>query len=218
MGIAEEKQALIFDAFSQADGSTARKFGGTGLGLTICSRLVALMGGTIWVESTLGRGSAFHFTTIFAEGSEASAVAPHHLTAVTASTKKLRVLLAEDNAVNQTIATRVLEKQGHLVTVASDGRQAVALLDRACFDVVLMDVQMPEMDGFEATGVIRAGERGTSRHMPIIAMTAHAMHGDRDRCIAAGMDDYIAKPLDVRGLLELLEKFANTTHEDPRPV
>ena len=127
-------------------------------------------------------------------------------------------MLAEDNAVNQKIATRVLEKQGHLVTVASDGREALALLDRACFDVVLMDVQMPEMDGFEATGFIRAGERGTSRHMPIIAMTAHAMQGDRDRCIASGMDDYIAKPLDVRGLLEVLEKFANTTHEDTRPV
>ncbi len=102
----------------------------------------------------------------------------------------------------------VLEKQGHQVTVAADGRQALAALDRAHFDVVLMDVQMPEMDGFETTAAIRARERGTSMHLPIIAMTAHAMQGDRERCIGAGMDSYISKPLKVQELIELLEKLS----------
>jgi CheY-like chemotaxis protein len=127
--------------------------------------------------------------------------------------KRLRVLLAEDNAVNQKIAMRVLEKHGHHVTVAADGRQALAALDRAIFDVVLMDVQMPEMDGFEATAAIRGRERETGNHLPIIAMTAHAMPGDRERCIAAGMDSYIAKPLKAAELIELLEKLADATQQ-----
>jgi signal transduction histidine kinase/CheY-like chemotaxis protein len=227
VGIAEEKQKVIFDAFSQADGSTARKFGGTGLGLSICSRLVELMGGKIWVESDLGQGSYFHFTaslgncdpvleTVSAApmpdpavlqtlAGEFDSAASH---AISKEKKTLRVLLAEDNAVNQKIASRVLEKQGHQVTVAGDGRAALAALDRAHFDVVLMDVQMPEMDGFETTAAIRARERGTSMHLPIIAMTAHAMQGDRERCIGAGMDDYISKPLKVQELIELLEKLS----------
>jgi two-component system sensor histidine kinase/response regulator len=133
-------------------------------------------------------------------------------------TKNLRVLLAEDNAVNQKIASRVLEKQGHHVTVAGDGREALALLDRVHFDAVLMDVQMPEMDGFEATAAIRARERETGRHLPIIAMTAHAMQGDRERCIVAGMDSYISKPLDPRELVELLEKFADSPQAEANPI
>jgi signal transduction histidine kinase/ActR/RegA family two-component response regulator len=215
VGIAPEKQKLIFDAFSQADGSTARRFGGTGLGLTITSRLVELMGGTIWVESTVGHGSSFHFTASLGEAKEAAErlnPQPGTSAPVTCQTplkrvKKLRVLLAEDNAVNQKIASRFLEKEGHHVTLASDGRQALAALDRESFDVVLMDVQMPEMDGFEATAIIRARERDTSTRLPIIAMTAHAMKGDRERCLAAGMDSYIAKPITARELIELLEKF-----------
>jgi hypothetical protein len=228
VGIAQEKQKLIFDAFSQADGSTARRFGGTGLGLTISSRLVELMGGTIWVESTLGAGSSFHFTASLGEGKEAvkthpvpraqvveleSSVSLSHQT-VQGRTKRVRVLLAEDNAVNQKVASRVLEKQGHHVTVASNGREALAALDRAHFDVVLMDVQMPEMDGFETTAVIRDRERISGSHLPIIAMTAHAMQGDRERCIAAGMDNYISKPLNAPELIELLEKFSATAQQE----
>jgi CheY-like chemotaxis protein len=128
------------------------------------------------------------------------------------------VLLAEDNAVNQKIATRVLEKHGYQVTVAADGRQALAARDRASFDVVLMDVQMPGMDGFECTAAIRDHERETGNHLPIIAMTAHAMPGDRERCIAAGMDSYIAKPLKAAELIELLEKFAEATQQEASPA
>ena len=226
VGIAPEKQKLIFDAFSQADGSTARRFGGTGLGLTISSRLVELMGGTIWVESALGRGSSFHFTASLREGnSEVERLASQLSTSpmVTRQTvlkkvKKLRVLLAEDNAINQKIACRFLEKEGHHVTLACDGRQALAAIERENFDVVLMDVQMPEMDGFEATAAIRAQERDTGKRLPILAMTAHAMAGDRERCLAAGMDGYIAKPIRARELIELLEKFSDAAQEKASPV
>jgi signal transduction histidine kinase/DNA-binding response OmpR family regulator len=348
VGIAPEKQKLIFDAFSQADGSTARKFGGTGLGLTISSQLVELMGGAIWVESDLGRGSSFHFTADLGEGKE---VVETHATSAQLSglrvlvvddssttarvlgemlqsfgirptlaesgivaleclkqdqgafamiltdrnmldmdgfglveqlhqspelagkakvivllstgqqgesarcqqlgvdacltkpvsraelfeaisrvlgtspskpdspepirrqalpkARRLRVLLAEDNSVNQKIASRFLEKAGHHVTLASDGRQALAAIERESFDVVLMDVQMPEMDGFEATAAIRAQEQDTGKRLPIIAMTAHAMAGDRERCLAAGMDGYLSKPLDRQKLDEVLAVYAD---------
>jgi CheY-like chemotaxis protein len=214
VGIAPEKQQLIFHPFSQADGSTARRFGGTGLGLTICSRLVELMGGKIWVESVPGQGSAFHFTAGMGEGKPVvgepnSAAMPGHPTAAN-GTGTSHVLVAEDNAVNQKIVCRILQKHGYQVTMASDGRKALAALDREHFDLVLMDVQMPEMDGFETTAAIRAREQDTGAHLPIIAMTAHAMKGDQERCIAAGMDSYISKPLEVVKLIELLEKFSNS--------
>src|SRR5208337_4589967 len=122
--------------------------------------------------------------------------------------RKLHVLLAEDNAVNQKLAARVLEKHGHRVTVTTNGREALAALEQETFDVVLMDVQMPEMDGFEATSAIRLRERSSGRHLPIIAMTAHAMRGDQERCLAAGMDGYIPKPIRVQELIALLERFS----------
>ncbi len=356
IGIASEKQKLIFEAFSQADGSTARKFGGTGLGLTISSRMVEMMGGRIWVESALGQGSAFHFTATLGlgkEGAETLAVAapgylaglgalvvddnatnrrileemlsrwgmkpklaesaivalqylkkaegpfaliltdlnmpdmngftmveqlrqspelageagvimltsagqrgdaarcrqlgvaayltkpvsqselfeaivrvlgtsgpqPEAAPLITCHTirqgkKKLRVLLAEDNAVNQKVAARLLEKQGHRVTVTANGREALAALDRENFDVALMDVQMPEMDGFEATAAIRAREDRTGRHLPIIAMTAHAMQGDKERCLAAGMDGYISKPIRAQHLIDLLSGLPVTAEQE----
>jgi CheY-like chemotaxis protein len=133
-------------------------------------------------------------------------------------TARLRVLLAEDNAVNQKIASRLVEKQGHHVTLVHNGREALAALDRERFDVVLMDVQMPEMDGFETTAAIRVRERDTGKRLPIIAMTAHAMQGDRERCLAAGMDSYIAKPIRARELIELLEKFSATAEEEATRV
>jgi two-component system sensor histidine kinase/response regulator len=128
--------------------------------------------------------------------------------------RRLRVLLAEDNAVNQKIASRFLEKEGHHVTLASDGRQALAAIERESFDVVLMDVQMPEMDGFEATAAIRAQEQDTGKRLPIIAMTAHAMAGDRERCLAAGMDGYLPKPIDRQKLDEALAVYANRRFSD----
>jgi PAS domain S-box-containing protein len=353
VGIPSEKQKLIFEPFSQADTSTTRKYGGTGLGLTISARLVAMMGGKMWVESEVGHGSQFHFTvrvgasdaaievgtiapaellrgvrvlvaddnrtnrrilegmlkrwemnaTLVDEGEKALAalssafeagqpfgliltdmhmpkmdgfglierirqrpelstaivmmltsaghrgdavrckelgVAAYLLKPIRQSELReavaralgareqkghiplitryslgdavdpmavLRVLVAEDNAVNQRLATRLLEKRGHRVTVAGNGREAIDALAKQTFDLVLMDVQMPEMDGLEATAVIRENEKHNGSHLPIIALTAHAMKGDRERCLAAGMDDYLSKPIRWQELDNLLEKY-----------
>ena len=348
IGIPTEKQASVFEAFSQADGSTTRRFGGTGLGLAISTTLVHLMGGRIWLESVPGAGSTFHFTvaldtaelpsevsfdkarlatvpvlivddnevnrriletqlaawgmrpttasggqqaldvlTAAARRGEAFALVlldshmpdldgfavatviakrpelagatimmlsssgrdgeasrcralgvTAHLTkpikqsdlleaicrtldqnaiktmahservapAAAPLVRSMRVLVAEDNVVNQRVASGLLRKRGHDVTVVGDGRAAVEAIAEGRFDVVLMDVQMPEMDGFEATAAIRAREKTTGEHLRIVAMTAHAMTGDRDRCLRAGMDGYISKPLDTRLLCAVVEQ------------
>jgi len=350
IGIPPDKHGHIFQSFSQVDPSTTRKYGGTGLGLPICKRLVEMMGGRIWIESEVGRGSTFHFTATFARprGSRAERPAPppvtlqglpvlvvddnatnrrileevlgHWQMKVTAvdgarlalaaleragsngepfalalidghmpgmdgftlaeriqetpqsagttlvlltsggqpgdvarcrelgiasylmkplkqsdllraiggalrltaqverptgpappppraSQRPLRVLLAEDNVVNQRLAVRLLEKGGHTPVVAVNGKEAVAALERQPFDLVLMDVEMPEMNGFEATAVIRAKEKGTGRHVPIIAMTAHALKGDRERCLAAGMDGYVPKPIQAQELRRVMDEL-----------
>jgi signal transduction histidine kinase/CheY-like chemotaxis protein len=354
VGIPPEKHKLIFDPFSQADSSTTRKYGGTGLGLTISARLVTMMGGKIWVESEVGRGTQFHFTLglqtsemqiktaaiaspevlrgaavlivddnstnrrilegmlkrwqmkpTAVEGGEAAvarlaaasqAGTPYRLVltdmhmpnmdgfeliesirnspglstatimmltsaghrgdaarcqqlGVSAYLLKpirqaelreaiarvlgarngsdqtllitryslqdardpsasLRVLLAEDNPVNQMLAARLLEKRGHQVVVVANGRQALAALEKEKFDLVLMDMQMPEMDGFEATLAIREKEKGGGMRQPVVALTAHAMKGDRERCLAAGMDGYLSKPIRPQELDEILEGYA----------
>jgi len=350
IGIPSDKQAMIFESFIQVDGSAGRHYQGTGLGLTISKRLVEMMGGRIWVESTLRQGSTFHFTMRLgvaksvdevgsvlpsrladlrvlavddnatnrrileemmwgwrmrpsvAEGAQAAMIrlqqaiddgtpfslvvtdvnmpgtdgfglveeirkhprlsdttivmltsagqrgdaarcrqlsvgayltkpigetelldailrvlgsnpqikAPGLVTRHTLREEKsaLRILLAEDNEVNQKLAVRLLEKRGHSVAVANNGREALEWLDRESFDVALLDVQMPEVDGFEATAEIRKREQATRRHLPIIAMTAYAMQGDRERCLAAGMDGYIAKPIQPRRLFEALDELA----------
>jgi len=353
IGIPAEKQTVIFQAFTQADGSTTRKYGGTGLGLTISRQLVELMGGTIWVESELGKGSAFHFTAVFRLGKKQAIASPatpdpvnlqnvpvlvvddnatnrtilskilthwgmrptfavnaqdalaklHHaeksgdpfklilldvcmpdmdgfdlveqireytdlqditimmlsssglrgdaircrelhvaayltkpvgqkelrdaVVAVLAGRRatevrpslvtrhslretrsRLRILLAEDNAVNQMLAVKLLRKYGHEVVVANNGSETLDALSKEQFDVVLMDVQMPVMGGFEATAAIRERESKTGGHIPIIAMTAHALKGDREKCLEAGMDGYVSKPIKIKDLLDAIDAAA----------
>ncbi len=354
IGIPKEKQKLIFESFTQVDGSMTRKHGGTGLGLTISARLTEMMGGSIWVESQSGHGSTFHFTVRFRlpgnaretesrfqvewEGLHVLAVDDNAtnrrilqemllnlgmkptmaesadtalknlrdahkadqqlslvlidahmpktdgfslaekiisrsefrtipiimltsagqagdarrcrelgiaaylskpvsqtelLDAITSALstsrkrsskrtlvpkhslretrQRLRILLAEDNIVNQTLASRLLERRGHDVTVVGNGKQALAVLEKQAFDVILMDVQMPEMDGFETTAAIRKSEKSTGMHIPIIAMTAHAMKGDKERCLASGMDGYLSKPIRGSDLFKLVEGSQETT-------
>jgi signal transduction histidine kinase/CheY-like chemotaxis protein len=215
IGIPPERRTAIFDAFTQADGSTARRFGGTGLGLTISRRLAEMMGGRIWVESAPGRGSTFHVTAIVkAAPIEALARPIAAPIADRAVPVRLRILLAEDNAVNQFLARRLLEKHGHSVRAVTSGRAAIAALEAEPFDLALMDLQMPEMDGFEATAIIRRRERGTDTRLPIIALTANAMVGDRERCLAAGMDGYVSKPIDMDKLSAEIERVTSATTSD----
>jgi CheY-like chemotaxis protein len=212
IGIAPETQRVIFEPFSQADGSTTRKYGGTGLGLTISARLVRAMTGEIWVESALGKGSAFHFTASFgvaAAMGQGAAVDSGDSVAGPGVSRGARILLAEDNPVNRRVALRILEKGGYEVAVAGNGREVLQAIEREEFELILMDVQMPEMDGLEATGIVRERERQTGAHLPIIAMTAHAMSGDRERCLAAGMDEYISKPIHAEQLIELVRQHAH---------
>ena len=203
----------MFRPFEQADGSMTRKYGGTGLGLSICSQLAEMMGGRVWAESELGRGSTFHFTARFgvpaAPPPREDRPAPR-----TGGLRPLRVLLAEDNAVNQLLAVRLLQKRGHEVVVVGDGRAALEALEQGGFDVVLMDVSMPQMDGFEATGLWRQRERQRGgRRVPVIALTAHAMQGDRERCLEAGMDGYVTKPLQGPLLDRALEEALGEPEE-----
>jgi PAS domain S-box-containing protein len=203
IGIPADKQLVIFEPFHQADGSTTRRFGGTGLGLAIASNLAGLMGGRIWVDSVLETGSTFHATVPV--GIAVSAPVPAAVSSPGAAGRVVRVLVAEDNIVNQRVAERLLTKRGHVVTVVSNGREALEALRHGTFDLVLMDVQMPDMDGFEATAAIRELERTSGRHVRIIAMTAHAMKGDKERCLTAGMDGYLSKPIDQRSLYAAVE-------------
>jgi signal transduction histidine kinase/ActR/RegA family two-component response regulator len=208
IGIAPEKLAAVFEAFTQADGTISRSYGGTGLGLTISSRLVGLMEGIIWAESTLGSGSCFCFTLPCIVAATPTA-APQDSEEKPSRQSPLRILLAEDNEINRILATRILEKQGHFVVSAHDGEEAVDTLDRdRHFDLVLMDIQMPRMGGFDATRAIRQAEtRDGLPRMPIIALTAHAMKGDDERCLAAGMDDYLSKPINQAALRDKLRKW-----------
>ena len=198
VGIHRDKHETIFENFTQADGSTTRKYGGTGLGLAISARLVAMMGGHIWVESEPGRGSTFQLTVRLAPAPPVPRQVPS--ATIAPPVLPLSVLLAEDNEVNQLLARRLLEQAGHTVTAVGNGLEALAALETGVFDVVLMDVQMPELDGFAATAAIRTAERSSGGHQPIIAMTAHALKGDRERCLEAGMDGYISKPINASQL------------------
>ena len=260
IGIAAHQQGRIFEAFAQADSSTTRRYGGTGLGLTISARLVELMGGRIWLESELGKGSRFHFTlrcrlakappvalsapeaqrlaglevqviednAAAREPSEAydGIVAALAGGAVTASPAPVtrhslrerapaaNILLVEDNEVNRVLAATILERLGHRATLAGDGIEAVALCASQAFDLVLMDMQMPNLDGLQATAQIR-GQGPAQSAVPIVALTANALHGDRERCLAAGMDDYLAKPFNMEQLAAKIERWLPVPADSP---
>lgn len=236
IGIPLEKQQIVFEAFTQADGSTTRKYGGTGLGLTITKKLVNMMGGEINVQSEAGQGSTFSFTLPFPlaqsplrEGLEeiafTSEMTPPTSLKLPAPPRRdsasIRVLLAEDNPANQKLVLYLLQKQGYTLEVANDGKEALALLEKAGpngFDLVLMDIQMPLMNGFEVTRIIRQNEKEFGAHLPIIALTAHAMKGDLERCLQAGMDAYISKPIDREELFAIVQRLTRGRpgHSSPR--
>jgi CheY-like chemotaxis protein len=221
IGITPEAQQRLFAPFSQADGSTTRRFGGTGLGLAITRQLVEMMGGEVGVVSEPGKGSAFWFTARFEkqprnspvqitprsnlQGPSVPVTDDNKLRDLRTAVNR-RVLVVEDNEVNQELALRQVQKLGYEVDVAGNGREAVNAVSNCDYAVVLMDCQMPVMDGYEATSQIRKSEEG-HRHTPIVAMTAHAMEGEREKCLRAGMDDYISKPVQSDVLWEILNKW-----------
>jgi len=230
IGISEEAQARLFQAFIQADSSTTRRFGGTGLGLAICRRLAEAMGGEIGVQSVPGKGSTFWIRVPLRPGRATAAAGSGDAPGVPARQPAAAqlpapaglkaqapkpLLLAEDNAINQRVATLVLNKLGYEVDVVENGADAVRQAATGRYALVLMDCQMPEMDGFEATAAIRLAERDSGVHLPIVAMTANAIEGDRERCIAAGMDDYIPKPINADRLRDVLAIWIVSARAQP---
>jgi len=229
IGIPKDIQKHIFDEFKQADSGTSRIYGGTGLGLAICNRLVNLMEGQIWIQSHEGQGSSFFFTVKLKKSSLDEVKQDKNTDLKTlASGKAFNILVAEDNAFNMDLINIVLEQAGHSVYGVGNGLQAIEALNKHTFDVILMDVQMPVLDGFSATRMIRLSEEGKAdqaekfkdlllevqikhqgRHMPIIAMTAHAMKGDHQRCIDCGMDEYLTKPLQTEELFSTLAQLTS---------
>ena len=199
IGIPPEKHLVVFREFEQADDTISKIFGGTGLGLAISSNLARLMGGRMWLESVVNRGSIVHFTATFQPVRTAKKSAAD---SEAGARDVLRFLIAEDNVVNRRLAVRQLEKQGHVVVAVGDGQKAVEISSEHGFDVILMDVHMPELDGIEATRRIRLREQKTGMHIPIIALTAGAMKQDRDACLEAGMDAYVSKPINPDELLQ----------------
>ncbi|MBS1873060.1 MAG: response regulator [Acidobacteria bacterium] len=240
IGIAPEQRARLFESFVQGDGSTTRKYGGTGLGLAISKQLIGMLGGDIGFESEQGHGSLFWATAVFERRVAPAVLSPaaapkdddlkvrrmpvfsvNTVSAPAAVDRPAKapaargkVLVAEDNLMNQKVAVRLLEKVGFQADVVDDGRQAVEAVRKNSYVLVLMDCQMPEMDGFEATAEIRRME-GKDRHTIIFALTANAMMGDRERCLAAGMDDYLSKPFDVAALQRAIDTWL--VNEGPKP-
>jgi signal transduction histidine kinase/CheY-like chemotaxis protein len=207
IGIPLAQQALIFQPFRQADGSITRRFGGSGLGLSISCRLVEMMNGGIWLESREGVGSTFFFTVCLPRGKAAAPAGPDSAPPERPPQAALSILVAEDNTVNQRLIRHLLEARGHRVTIAGDGAAALEAWRGHPYQLILMDLQMPHMDGIEATRHIRAEEPPAGPHVPIIALTAHAMKGDSDRCLEAGMNGYLAKPIRIPDLDRVLTEL-----------
>ena len=213
IGIPHDQFDDIFDTFRQIDGTSTRRYGGTGLGLSICKKLVEEMNGTIWVESEVNKGSTFSFVLIFEIGQKPV----KHVEEIRQDEeqvnfiKGLKILLVEDDIVNQEVAKGVLNKYGHHVTIAENGKEAFQCLDNDDFDLILMDVQMPVMNGFETTQLIRSGKaKHTDPQIPIIALTAHTMKGDRERCLEIGMDDFISKPIHTTHFIQTIQNVVIT--------
>ncbi len=225
IGIPPDKQEAIFANFSQADSSTTRSFGGTGLGLAISKQLVEKMGGKLWLESTVGQGSIFHFTLALAAGNKKNI--SQHEESEKVQVTGLDILLVDDNQINCELAALVLEQDEHQVVIAENGLESLEVLVNHDFDLILMDVQMPIMDGLTATTIIHSCEQGKSladfdlpsalvqklvdrykgKHIPIVAMTANAMDGDREKCLATGMDDYLTKPFNPEQVRAVIAKI-----------
>jgi CheY-like chemotaxis protein len=209
IGIPLAAQETLFNAFTQADGSTTRKYGGTGLGLAIVSQLVGLMGGTLGVDSEEGKGSVFWFSANFQKANNVPEAGREVKSKNEAVHFNAKVLLVEDNPINQMVAQKMLQKVGLKPVLANNGAEALERISEQSFDLVLMDCQMPEMDGFDATREIRKLDiRAINRRqLPVIAMTANVMSGDRERCLEVGMDDYIGKPVQREQLASVLKKW-----------
>ena len=205
IGIDSENIGRVFKPFAQADGSTTRKYGGTGLGLSICKQLAEAMGGRIGARSEVNVGSTFWFTIVCEKGCPVEPALSEATEIETDKPRELRVLLVEDNPTNQILAAAVLEKGGYSHDIANNGLEALEALKSSSYDLVLMDIQMPEMDGIEATKRIRQ-MNGASQQTPIIAVTANAMDGDREKYLAAGMNDYVPKPIDIGELIAAIER------------
>jgi PAS domain S-box-containing protein len=220
IGIPEDKREMIFEAFSQGDSSTVHKYGGTGLGLAICAQLVSMMDGRIWVESATGEGSTFHFTASFGRASgDAIEPSPEPASMITPRSwdAGFHVLLVEDNPVNRELVRHFLMKAGHRVEMATSSREALEALETSGrFDLVLMDVRLPDANGLETVEQLRAREKETGGHMPLVALTAYAMRDDRERCLRAGMDDYVAKPVRAEELFAAIERVAARFGIQPR--
>ncbi|ATW28659.1 hypothetical protein DCMF_16130 [Candidatus Formimonas warabiya] len=213
IGIAQSDLGNLFQSFNQIDRSFTRKYGGTGLGLAISKQLVEMMGGTMGVVSEKDRGSTFYFLLKFKLGRPVPEEPKQRK--VYRSNNPLHILLAEDDAINQKVISRMLQEGKHVVEVAGNGKEAIDLFHRRDFDLVLMDIQMPELDGIEATRRIREKE-GSARHTPIVALTAYALQGDRERFLSMGMDEYIAKPIQMEELYYILEKISPAKDDPPK--
>jgi CheY-like chemotaxis protein len=204
IGIPVSKHNMIFEAFTQADSSTTRTYGGTGLGLSISLELVSAMNGGMWLESKEGGGSTFHFSIPFSFSKSILDVKSMEETKPVLNKTGHHILVVDDNLINQRLISEILEKRGHSVKLAADGKEALRMFSENVFDAILMDIQMPVMDGLEAASRIRAQEKRSGGHIAIIGMTAHVTQNSLEKCLQAGMDDFITKPFQIETFLQIL--------------